>query len=65
MTDLHVVVSVEGLAANWARELGGTNEDLRRCWYPVLTFVQPSSYERWRRRRRMRMRRTLFRVFGH
>jgi hypothetical protein len=42
---LHVVVSVEGLVADRAGELGGPNEDLRRGGYPVLPFCQPPDPE--------------------
>ncbi|KAL1312384.1 hypothetical protein AAHE18_16G034300 [Arachis hypogaea] len=36
---LHVVVSVEGFAANRARKLGRTNQNLRWGWDPVLSLV--------------------------
>lgn len=39
---LHVVVTVEGLETNRARELGRANEDLGWGWDPVLPLVYPA-----------------------
>ena len=39
MTNLHVIETVERFAANGARELGWTNEDLSRRRDPILTIL--------------------------
>ena len=47
--NLHVVVSVEGLEANWARELSRANEDLRRSRDPILALGELANGRRRRR----------------